>query len=169
MQIRLHVLFIFHAVIFRAGIVNGFTASITAVDMGGVEFSNIEKAAVTATTSAITTNTQSGSVVSSTTDLGAGASESITITNSRCGATTDIVLVSMATPCTVGQVSVVGVTVSAGSFAVKVYNSGTSACTSAYSLVRTSSQWLVVRSFFRNFFVSRSFLLSYAQAFLVLS
>ena len=62
MQLRLYVLFIFHAVTFRAGIVNGFSASSTAVDLGGVEFSNIEKGAVTASSSTVTTNTQSGTV-----------------------------------------------------------------------------------------------------------
>jgi hypothetical protein len=64
----------------------------------------------------------------------------------------------MAAPCTSGMVAVVGVTVSAGSFAVKVYNSGSAACTTTYSVVSTryNCQLLQRFVFFSPYFIAFS-------------
>jgi hypothetical protein len=64
----------------------------------------------------------------------------------------------MAAPCASGMVAVVGVTVSAGSFAVKVYNSGTAACTTTYSVVSTryNCQLLQHFVFFTPYFIAFS-------------
>ena len=89
--------------------------------------------AAAATANAITMSNQAGVITSSTANLGAGVSETITVTNTICAATTDVVLVSMQSPCTTGVVFVSGVTPGAGSFTVTFYNLGASACASTYS------------------------------------
>lgn len=76
-----------------------------------------------------------GIFFSATTTLGSGASETLTITNSRCVAATDVVLVSMATGCTGGFVSVSSVVAGVGTFDVTVYNAGGAACSTVYAIV----------------------------------
>jgi len=69
--------------------------------------------------------------------LNTDTAETISVTCAKVLAATDIVIASIGTPCTAGQVSVVGASISSiGSFSVKVYNAGSSACTSTYTVVR---------------------------------
>jgi hypothetical protein len=76
---------------------------------------------------------QTGIIAASTTNLAAGASETIVMTNSRVTAS-GVVLVSVQDRCTLGYVMVASVTVTANTASVVTTNIGTYACTSDYKL-----------------------------------
>jgi hypothetical protein len=83
--------------------VNSFSASNTAIDFNNAVVTNVNKGTerpeATAVANAVTMNSQTGVITSSTADLGGFEAETITVTNSLC-ATTSIVLAFVHRPCT---------------------------------------------------------------------
>merc|ERR1711871_590319 len=81
-----------------------------------------------------TLNGMSGVITSTTTNLGATTAETVTITNSRAY-TTSVIVASINSPCTTGQVTVLSASCGTdGTINIVVYNLGGSACASTYKV-----------------------------------
>jgi hypothetical protein len=110
--------------------------TITLSATSGVDFadSSIIVGYATGTGTAVTMNTVSGLITSSSSALGASTSETYTLTNSKITATTSLVIVNVVSQCTIGRVIVSNAAVgSVGSATITVYNDG-STCGSTYTL-----------------------------------
>jgi hypothetical protein len=123
------------------GVYSGSTLTISGTS--GVLFANSPlkgfeygSATVTVAGSAmsVTVDKMTGKITSASTDLlGAGETDSITLTNSRITADS-LVFVTVQEGCTGGYVIVVEAAAAAGSATLVTYNAGASACTSTYVL-----------------------------------
>lgn len=106
--------------------------------MAGTHFKgplSLERGAVTCTTNAATLHKASGIITSSTANLAAVTTESLTITNRLIKSANAQVYAVVSTPGTGGQVVVMAVTPSAGQFVINVRNvHATVAMTSAYAV-----------------------------------
>jgi hypothetical protein len=102
--------------------------------LAGSKVSGYQFGTCSVASSACTSNSQTGLIVPSTSNLAAGASETITMSNNVV-TTTGAVLITVQDRCDRGYVMVASVTYpSAGSATMIVTNIGTYACTSIYKL-----------------------------------
>lgn len=99
-----------------------------------VSYSSVNGAG-TSSSGSLTLNKMTGVITADVADLGSGAADSITMTNSYVGGTDAIVLV-VAGGCTGtnAQPGVIQVTPTSGSVAIKTLNHGAGACTNAYKV-----------------------------------
>merc|ERR1719263_728563 len=109
------------------------SGSATGIDFGGNFINGYEYGTGTVSGTSVTINAQTGIITSATTTLAAGASETITLTNSRITAASTV-LVNVQTRCSTGYVQVANTVAGTGSASIVVVNLGVAACTSTYTL-----------------------------------
>ena len=105
----------------------------TAVDFSSSFVKGFSTGTAAVSGSDATVNQQAGVITSATTDLAAGSSDTFTLTNSYISSTS-LVFVTVKETCTGGYVVVTEAAPDAGSANVVVYNAGTAACSTAYTL-----------------------------------
>lgn len=89
----------------------------------------------TASANAVTINKPCGVITSSTANLAAATTETITLTDSAITAATNLILATINNPCTTGDVMVESALAASGSATIKIRNvNAASACASTYKV-----------------------------------
>jgi len=120
-----------------AGTGISFDGDASGVSVSGGQLLGFETGTGTVAGLSVTINSMTGVIERPAATLAAGAEETIALTNSRIGAATDVLVVTVASNCPDGQVIVLGALPAAGAASIIVYNSGGAACAGAYKIAFT--------------------------------